>query len=234
MKVKVKRFKEGRFEVSEFEVPVEGRPTLLEVLTKIKETQDPTLSFRVMCRASICGTCGVKLNGKPVLACNTRVEGEEIIVEPLDFFEPIKDLVVSHDPIYESLKAKKVWLIPKEEKAGVSAQDLLKTSKSWDCILCGLCNSVCPPLLEKKPFGGPSLFTKLYKSLEDPRNGSEEVLLKSSLESDPKACVHCSSCNIVCPKGCMPERWITLIETKLLQRGLIKKEEPQDFGFLGF
>jgi len=48
-----------------------------------------------------------------------------------------------------------------------------------------------------------------------------------------QSCVHCSNCNLFCPKGCMPERWITAIEGKLTQKGYIQKK-AEDFGFLGF
>ena len=63
MKVKIKREIPAR---EEFDIDIEKDLTLLEILYRIKET-DPTLSFRNMCRAGICGTCAVKLNGKPYL-----------------------------------------------------------------------------------------------------------------------------------------------------------------------
>ncbi len=233
MRVRIKRYLEGRFTTQDYDLKIEGKPTVLEILTKIKEEIDPTLSFRAMCRASICGTCAVKVNGEHRLACNTRVEGEELTLEPVDGSQPIRDLVVSHEELYLGLKRAKVWFNPREENVKLTPSDLKKTEKAWDCILCGICNNVCPPLLEGREFGGPSLFTKLYRVLVDPRDGLDEERLKELTHFRVENCIHCSSCNLYCPKGCMPEKWIRVIEGKLIQKGYIQKKD-EDFGFLGF
>ncbi len=232
MRVRLKLFREGRYITKDYEVEAQEETTVLEILQKIKEEKDPTLSFRSMCRASICGTCAVKVNGQHRLACNTRVSGDEVLIEPADS-RPLKDLVVSHEEIFEGLKRGRVWIVPREESQLLKPEDLQKTSKAWDCILCGICNNVCPPLLEGKDFGGPSLFTRLYTVIEDKRDLLGEGRLKDAVSLNPDACVHCSNCNIYCPKGCMPERWITILEGKLVQKGYIQRKE-QDFGFLGF
>jgi len=233
MKVKLKRFKEGSYLLEEFEVTLEGNPTVLEILSYIKENLDPTLSYRAMCRSAICGTCAVKVNGEHRLACNTRVESQEVLIEPVDNAEPIRDLVVSHESIYEPLKLNRAWLLPGERTDSITPQRLRVTAHAWDCILCGICNCVCPPLLEGKTFGGPMLLTRLYKILEDPRDSKGEERLHHIKDLNPQECVHCSNCSIFCPKACMPERWITLMENKLVQKGLIQKK-GEDFGFLGF
>ncbi len=233
MRVRIKRFREGEFYTQEFELHLDGKPTVLDILSYIKENLDPTLSYRAMCRASVCGTCGVKVNGQHRLACNTRVEAEEILIEPVDNATPIKDLIVSHEDIYTSLSVASAWLLPRENGIELTQDMLNRTSKAWDCILCGICNNVCPPLAEGKPFGGPMLFTRLYKITEDPRDLKGDKRLREIASLNVQECVHCSNCNLFCPKGCMPERWITVLETRLTQKGLIKKE-TQDFDFLGF
>ena len=232
MRVKLKLFRDGSFTLKEFEVETDDSPTVLEVLQKVKEI-DPSLSFRAMCRASICGTCAVKVNGQHRLACNTRVSGDEVLIEPVDGSEPIRDLVVSHEEIFEAMRKNKVWFVPREENLTLEPSQLAKTSKAWDCILCGICNNVCPPLIEGKDFGGPALTTKIYSIEEDPRDSLGEERLGDILNLNLQNCVHCSNCNLFCPKGCMPERWITLLEGKLAQRGYIQKK-TEDFGFLGF
>lgn len=224
MKVSIRRFKEGRFETHHFEVEREGSPTILELLTEIKEKHDPTLSFRAMCRASICGTCGVRVNGKSVLACTARATEEEILIEPLEGFEPIKDLVVAQDGIFRSLRDARVW-----REGGDKPAPPFGSLPAQECILCGICNSVCPPILEGRPFGGPLLFTKFYALMGEEAqkgNGLEKVM-----DQNIKECVHCSNCNLHCPKGCLPEKWITLLENSMARMGYIQKE-AQDFGFL--
>ncbi len=224
MRVSVKRFKDGEFEVHSFELESKGNPTILEILTEIKERHDPTLSFRAMCRSSICGTCGVRVNGRSVLACTERVTGDEILIEPLEGFEPIRDLVVSHEEIFSSLRRAGVWRGSKESPAPPFG-----SLQAQNCILCGICNSVCPPILEGKNFGGPLLFTKFYAVRGEEASGG--LGLEGIKEENIKGCVHCSNCNLSCPKGCMPERWITILEASMVRMGYIQKE-AQDFGFL--
>lgn len=234
MIVKIRRFKEGRFVTDQYQLDVKEPLTVLEILYRIREEHDPTLSFRVMCRASVCGTCGVKVNGKPVLACNTRVKGEEeILIEPLQEVGVLKDLVVDQERLPRTLKSYRLWLVPGDGTTSVSKESLSKTAKAWDCIACDICNVVCPPLQEGKEFGGPMAFTRAYRITEDPRDTLADERLKDLLTMDPRQCVHCSNCNLFCPKGCMPERWINLIETKLVGAELLSKKE-EDFGFLGF
>ena len=232
MKVKLRLFRDGSFILKEFEVEAGENPTVLEILQKIKEI-DPTLSFRAMCRASICGTCAVKVNGEHKLACNTKVKGDEVLIEPVDGSVPIRDLVVSHEEMFFSMKRNRVWLLPREENTRLTPVQIARTSNASDCILCGICNSVCPPLVEGKDFGGPALITKIYSIEEDPRDALGEERLKDILGLNLQNCVHCSNCNIFCPKGCMPEKWISILEGKLTRKGYLQKK-VEDFGFLGF
>ena len=64
VKLKIKRFDGKKEWFDEYEIDIDNRTTIIEALMKIHDTEDPTLSFRVQCRAAICGTCGVKINGE--------------------------------------------------------------------------------------------------------------------------------------------------------------------------
>jgi len=162
-----------------------------------------------------------------------RVTGEEITIEPADLFPPIRDLVVSHEDIPGRLRKAKLWVIPRQEDLTVTPADIARISRPRDCILCGICDSVCPPLAEGKEFGGPLLFTRFYSVSEDPRDRRGEERLADVVPYNIQNCVHCGNCNLSCPKGCMPERWITLTEGKLVRRGYMDRR-GEDFGFLGF
>ncbi len=231
MKVKIKRFRSGEEFWEEYEVEGEGL-TVLEILRIIKEEIDPTLSFRAFCRAGICGTCGLKVNGEHKLACSTRVYGD-VTLEPPDGYPVIKDLVVDHSPLYENLKKGRVWMRPACANVPVKPADLKKTGKSHDCILCGICNSVCPVLAQRMDFGFPSTFTKAYGVIYDPRNEEGEKKLSDLLPLNIQNCTHCRYCSMSCPKSCDPELLIKIMENAMQRYGLIKKQE-QDFGFLGF
>ena len=70
--------------------------TLFIALMEIREKQDPSLEFDFVCRAGICGSCGMMINGSPTLACRTLTKdlGTEISLAPLPVFELIADLSV--------------------------------------------------------------------------------------------------------------------------------------------
>ena len=54
--------------------------TLFMALNEIREKQEPSLQFDFVCRAGICGSCGMIINGRPALACRTLTKdlGPEI------------------------------------------------------------------------------------------------------------------------------------------------------------
>ena len=50
-----------------YDVEVEDWFTVLDALIKIREEIDGTLSLRCACRASICGSCAMRVNGQAKL-----------------------------------------------------------------------------------------------------------------------------------------------------------------------
>ncbi len=228
MKIKIKRYPEG---IEEFHIDICKSLTLLDLLYVIKESFDPTLTFRSMCRAGVCGTCAIKMNGKPVLACSTRIAPteEEIQLEAIDGFKVIKDLVTEQEGIILKLKSYKIWYHPLGPTPKIGEDLIQRTSRSWECILCGICDSVCPVLSTTSAFGGPLILTRLYKLTLDPRNKDLEGAIKTLQFLKPELCTHCMNCSYACPKKLMPEAMIREEEGILLDRGLIKKEEGFDF-----
>ena len=72
--------------------------TVFIALNEIREQQDPSLQFDFVCRAGICGSCAMVINGQPTLACRTltsKYESGEIKLLPLPGFELIGDLSVN-------------------------------------------------------------------------------------------------------------------------------------------
>ncbi len=71
--------------------------TLFIALNEIREQQDPSLQFDFVCRAGICGSCGMIINGRPGLACRTLTKDlpDHITLAPLPAFELIGDLSVN-------------------------------------------------------------------------------------------------------------------------------------------
>ena len=50
-------------------------PMVLDALLKIKNEQDPSLTFRRSCREGICGSCAMNIDGDNGLACLTKISG---------------------------------------------------------------------------------------------------------------------------------------------------------------
>ncbi|WP_457635656.1 succinate dehydrogenase/fumarate reductase iron-sulfur subunit [Persephonella sp.] len=228
--IKIKRFDGKKEWYDQFEVNIQERTTIAEVLMQIHDRIDPTLSFRVQCRASICGTCGVKINReRHVLACKTKAKENlvngELIIEPLSNMSVIKDLVTDHKEFLYKIKDVKGWFEPKTEFQPVYPDDLKQFDKETDCILCGICYSICPVFEANRDFGGPINFVKVFRFWKDKNDslGDERIVLAE--KNHITSCVHCKYCTFSCPKQIPVEQDILQIEFYGKQKGIIKKEE---------
>jgi len=91
-------------------------PMVLDALLKIKNEQDPTLTFRKSCREGICGSCAMNIDGQNGLACLTflnnenKLNNQSIKIYPLPHMYIIKDLVPDMTNFYEQYKSIKPWL----------------------------------------------------------------------------------------------------------------------------
>lgn len=124
-------------------------PMVLDALIQIKETQDPTLTFRRSCREGICGSCSMNINGKNTLACLSALKQDTkfTVVYPLPHMYVIKDLVPDLSNFYAQHKSVKPWL-QSSNTANVeylqSKVDRIELDGVYECILCACCSSSCP------------------------------------------------------------------------------------------
>ncbi len=99
--LRVKRFRGGESYVQEYKLEVQDlRVTVLDLLIRVREDLDGSLAFRYACRMGLCGACAVKINGRPRLACTTKLMdlGDGVVtVEPIAE-KVLKDLVVDNAP----------------------------------------------------------------------------------------------------------------------------------------
>jgi fumarate reductase iron-sulfur subunit len=121
MRVSVVRREPGEPERTEtYDVPYGDRTSVLDALDWIKDHAEPGLTFRWSCRMAVCGSCGVMVNGRPVLGCETFVRGYRttgITVGPLAHFEVLRDLVVDTDDFLGRLRSLSPWLIEEPDAA---------------------------------------------------------------------------------------------------------------------
>ncbi len=193
--------------VSTYDVPVRKGMTLLDAFMYIKDHFDGTFAFRHSCRMGVCGSCGVMVNGKPLLACYTQVlqlDSDVLVVEPLQNMPIIKDLVVDLQAFFDAYNRIKSVLIKPEEalkKLEEFIQSPTNLKKYWDlslCIKCSICYSACPAAIDKK-FLGPSTYATNYRFVSDSRDEGVDERLKI-MDDNVWLCTSCDSCTMFCPK----------------------------------
>jgi len=208
MKVLIKRFLNNKVYFDEFEIDTKDDETILEVLDKIRDFQDRSLTYRSFCRSSICGTCVVKVNDKTILACKTKakdlVQNNELIIEAVDRSRVIKDLVVDNSYIEAKLKKVKAWFVDEIDEAKENLQtpeELKKYDNQTDCILCGACFYECEALDYDKNFAGPFAFSKVFRFVFDSRDKEDtKKRIEIAKENGLYNCINCQKCVMVCPK----------------------------------
>ncbi|MBA2763572.1 MAG: succinate dehydrogenase/fumarate reductase iron-sulfur subunit [Thermoleophilaceae bacterium] len=202
----------------DFDVDLAPERSVLDGILQAKDREDASIWIRCSCRAAICGSCSVKINGKTGLACNTRIsdaaadaKNGSIVVEPMGNMPVIKDLIVDMDAVHWK-KVQRVipWLLPEgdppEREYIVPAESMIDITQSMACIQCGACVGACLSLEVDPDFIGPAALAKAYRFVGDPRDGATEDRLVD-LAEDPHGlydCTHCFACVEVCPKDVAP------------------------------
>ena len=87
-------------------------PMVLDALLWIKNTVDPTLTFRRSCREGVCGSCSMNIAGTNTLACTMHADDAKgaIAIYPLPHLPVIKDLVPDMTNFYAQHRAIEPWL----------------------------------------------------------------------------------------------------------------------------
>jgi len=225
-----KEDKAPRFDV--YKLEKQPRMTVLDVLFYIQNYLDGSLAFRSCCRAAVCGSCAMHINGMYRLACRTQVStlGKEIIIRPLSHLKILKDLITDMTPFWEKYKYIKPYLMPgsppedKNKERYQKAYDQEKLIGLIDCILCGACYGACPITLSSKNYLGPAALLKAYRFVVDTRDKAlEERLLLVGEENGVWRCHTVFNCQKVCPKSLDPTGAIGALKREILTRkaGLI-------------
>jgi len=200
-----------------YDIPLQS-PTLLEALNYIKENIDNSLTYSSGCRSSVCGSCGVSVNGKPTLACAYKVQDNDTIA-PMRYFEVLKDLVVDHKNAQKTLVNSKSYSTPQEQTPTVSqSQEKLNELQS-DCILCGICYSACPVYETSPLFLGPFALTRSWRYVSDPRDSAQNEKINTIQTRGVWDCTLCGECSLVCPQGISSKDDIIKLRTKSAQAG---------------
>jgi len=202
---------------------------VLDALIKIKNEQDPTLSFRRSCREGICGSCSMNIDGKNNLACLSRIDedcGQVSKVYPLPHMYVVKDLVPDMTNFYAQYKSIEPWL----QQAGKpdledgkqvpnyqSVEDRAKLDGLYECILCACCSTACPSYWwNGDKYLGPAIIQQAYRWIIDSRDEARaERLEKMNDKFSIFKCHTIMNCTKACPKNLNPAWAIAEIKAML-------------------
>eukprot|EP00899_Mesostigma_viride_P012263 jgi/Mesvir1/21037/Mv08085-RA.1 len=208
-------------------------PMMLDVLLKIKNEVDPTLTLRRSCREGICGSCAMNINGTNTLACLCKVDTDPkktTTVTPLPHMFVIKDLVVDMTNFYAQYKSIEPWLKLKpgsDKSAGgtkeiyQSKEDRAKLDGLYECILCACCSTSCPSYWwNGDKYLGPAVLLQSFRWISD----SRDEFTKQRLDAVDDAfkvyrCHTIMNCSKTCPKGLNPAGAIARIKKAHVQGG---------------
>mmetsp|Transcript_15137 Transcript_15137/g.20890 ORF Transcript_15137/g.20890 Transcript_15137/m.20890 type:complete len:289 (+) Transcript_15137:95-961(+) len=213
---------EGKPRMDTYEVNVDDcGPMMLDVLIKIKDEIDSTLSFRRSCREGICGSCAMNIDGANTLACLCAVDknAKAISFTPLPHMHVVKDLVTDMSNFYAQYKSIKPWLITDAVPEGGKEHLQTKEERAlidgmYECILCACCTTSCPSYWwNGEKYLGPAVLMQAYRWIVDSRDQITQERLEQ-LDDAYKVyrCHTIMNCTKVCPKGLNPGHAIAKIK----------------------
>ena len=199
----------------EFDVPRHPSQTVLDVVTYIQRTLDPTLAYRFACRVGMCGSCAMTVNGVPRWTCRTHVDrvarDDRLRIGPLKNLPVIRDLVTDMREFFDK------WARAKGQFKGErtrnddfhqvkpSSLERLKVEAGIECIGCGVCYSACDVVAWNPDYLGPAALNRAWTLVKDERDRARlERLRAVAGDAGCHSCHTHMSCTERCPKHISP------------------------------
>ena len=212
--LKIKRYdpEEKRSWIQAYHLEVGRILRFVDLFRKINDEQDPTLTWNSSCEHGQCGTCSVKVNGKPLLACELLIENavkyfqtSTFTIEPLNIAPVVRDLVVDFASAYERIDRVRPYIIqpgypsPEQEAYPIMPHTLEHYVNATRCINCFCCASAC--ISSHHRFLGPNAMLASIIRVMDPREREKALRLKLLYSEEGVCRCHSSrACSFVCPK----------------------------------
>ena len=194
----------------DFTVELTEPAMVLDVLLELQRIDD-SLGFRYSCRVAMCGTCAIRVDGRPALACRTPVTATtgSLVLEPLAGLPVVRDLIVDTTPFWNAWRSVEPWFVPPADgrrrtlAAGDPSRDAVESG--LDCISCGACWTACDLAGAEHGFAGPAALNRAMTLAADARDGARERRLELvSREGGVTRCHYIHGCSGACPKGLDP------------------------------
>ncbi len=212
-----------------FRLELEPKMSVLDIVCRIQRTQEPTLAYRYSCRAGMCGTCSMRVNGRNRWSCRTQAEalglrdGATLTLEPLPHFPVLRDLAVDMQPFFDRQRAVLSHFVPRRpgpESGTVSGgEDFARIAPDSaeredidpqvECITCGCCHGECSLVETNGDYLGPAALNRAFVLIRDSRDGAAgERLSRVGGHGGLWGCHTQFNCTEVCPMGISPTRAI--------------------------
>lgn len=212
-----------------YEVTETPGMSIFIALNQIREIQDPSLQFDFVCRAGICGSCGMVINGKPDLACRTltsKFEDGEITLLPLPGFELIGDLSVNTGKFMQAMsKRVESWIHDIETddmdfnklEARMDPDIMDEVYELERCVECGCCVSACATKRMRPDFLSAVGFMRLARFYLDPRDKRTDDQFYEVIGDDDGVfgCMTLLGCEDHCPKGLPLQTQIAFLRRRM-------------------
>jgi len=215
-----------------FELEEASGLTLFVALNEIREKHDASLCFDFVCRAGICGSCAMLVNGRPALACRTLTQnlGEDIILTPLPVFKLIADLSVDTGTWMRDMSERlKTWVHHDGSDVDINcleqrmepelAQQIYELER---CIECGCCIAACGTAHMRESFVGAVGLNKIARFRLDPRDNRSDADYYELVgdETGVFGCMTLLGCEDMCPKELPLATQIAYLRRNMARQGI--------------
>ena len=213
-----------------YDIQQRDNQTVLDIVTEVQRTLEPSLAYRFACRVGVCGSCAMTVNGKPRWTCRSHVndviDGNHLTIEPLRSHPIIKDLVVDLAPFLDTWEQAGAVFKPTrtrhDKPASINPKDPARqqANAGIECINCAVCFSACDVVAWDDDYLGPAALNRAWTLVNDSRHAERTQTLDRSL--DDGGCASCHSmgnCTRHCPVGLSPSQGIAGLKKSAL-RGL--------------
>jgi len=219
-----------------FQLEETARLNVFTALNLIREQQAPDFMFDFVCRAGICGSCGMMINGRPTLACRTLTSDlpNTITLYPLPFFKLLGDLSVDTGVWFREVAERvESWIHtqtefdPQTEEERMDNATANKIYEAERCIECGCCLAGCATAQVVPDFLGAAGLNRVGRLMIDPRDqrDEEDWFKLISTDSGIFGCIGMMACDDVCPKDLPLLEVFAYIRRKMAAIGFSKKKE---------
>ena len=186
------------------------------------------MSYDFVCRAGICGSCGMMVNGKPQLACKTLTSAYKdgkITLSPMPTFEIIKDLSVNTGKWMNGMSKRVQSWIHTNEKTDISrlekripqkiSNDVFELDR---CIECGICLASCGTKIMRENFVGAVGLNRVARFHTDPHDerSNEDFYELVGDDDGIFGCMSLMGCEDHCPKNLPLQTKIAYMRRKLV------------------